>query len=193
MTVVTSETELCNIALTRLGHQQISSLDEASKAGRLCNLHYGPTRDSVLRAHPWNFAVKRVTLSLDVPTPNHEYTYQHSLPSDFLRIVRTHYEAEGYASADYRIEGLKLVSDDSTVKIEYIAKITDVSQFDALFVDVLAQRLAAEMAVALTDNQAATKTLWEIYDVKLREARTIDAQEGRPRDFEAYDWLDARY
>ena len=92
---------------------------------------------------------QRVTLSLDVPTLNHEYTYQHSLPSDFLRIVRTHYEAEGYASADYRIEGLKLVSDDSTVKIEYIAKITDVSQFDALFVDVLAQRLAAEMAVAL--------------------------------------------
>ena len=53
--------------------------------------------------------------------------------------------------------------------------------------------LLPEMAVALTDNQAATKTLWEIYDVKLREARTIDAQEGRPRDFEAYDWLDARY
>lgn len=192
MAAVTSETALCNLALTRLGHQQISSLDEASKAGRLCKLHYGPTRDAVLRAHPWNFAVKRVTLSLDVPTPNHEYTYQHSLPSDFLRIIRTDYEAAGYNSADYRIEGLKLVADDSVVKIEYIARIEDVSQFDALFVDVLAQRLAAEVCVALTDNANMAKNTWEIYDLKLREARGVDAQEGRPRDIEAWEWLDSR-
>lgn len=192
MAAVTSETALCNLALTRLGHQQISSLDEASKAGRLCKLHYGPTRDAVLRAHPWNFAVKRVTLSLDVATPNHEYAYQHSLPSDFLRIIRTDYEAAGYGTADYRIEGLKLVADDSVVKIEYIARIEDVSQFDALFVDVLAQRLAAEVCVALTDNANMAKNTWEIYDLKLREARGVDAQEGRPRDIEAWEWLDSR-
>ena len=203
-----SATSICNIALTRLGHSQITDIDtDVSKAGDLCRLHYEGTRDSLLRDHPWNFAVKRVTLALSTTTPVFEFTYQHALPTDYLKIVRTSWEANGWSNKDeasrefwdqpsipYRIEAGFLLCDEETAKIEYIAKITDTAKFDALFSDVLAQRLAAELAMPLTDNQSYTKTAWDIYAQKLASARTADAQEGSARAvIDDSAWLMARH
>jgi len=208
---VTSETQICNLALTRIGHGQISNLTESSKAGSLCALHYPICRDSVLRAHPWNFAIRRATLGLSAISPNHEFTYQHALPEDpyCLKVIRTDWEANGFAGSavygfpgqmgyanavqPYRIEGRFLLCDEETVKIEYIARVEDVAQFDDLFVDVLAQRLAAEISVAFTDTQTMTNAMWQIYQNKLSEARTTDAQEGTPREVvDLSPWVVAR-
>lgn len=202
------------MALTRIGHMMISNMSEGTKSAQHCTLHYPICRDAVLRAHPWNFAIRRATLGLSAVAPNHEYTYQHVLPDDCLKVIRTDFEANGYSGAavygfpgqmgyssdltPYRIEsaagiGKVLLCDNDTVKIEYIAKITDVAMFDDLFVDVLAQRLAAEIAVAFTDTQTMAKAMWDIYSEKLREARTIDAQEGTPRDVvDLSPWIAAR-
>lgn len=205
----TSETEVCNIALTRIGHGQISSLTEGTKAADLCNLHYARTRDALLRAHPWNFATKRATLALSSTTPNHEFTYLHALPTDCLKVIRTSWEADGYTNAavygfpglsgyatdtvPYRIEGRFLACNETTAKIEYTAQITDTAQFDANFTDCLAQRLAAELAMPLADNQALAKTCWDLYSAKLADAMTNDAQEGTPRDVvDVSGWLTAR-
>ena len=195
MPTVTSETEICNLALTRLGHFEITALTENTKPGRLCNRHYVLCRDSTLRAHPWNFAIKRVDLAVSATTPPFEYTYQFPLPSDFLKVIRTEDESASYID-DYRIEstgdGLSLMSNSGTVAIEYIARVSDVSMFDALFVDVLAQRLAMELCMPMTDNATLYKNVSDIYQMKLREARSVDSQEGTPRD-EIFDtWLNAR-
>lgn len=193
-----SETSICNMALTRIGHDFISSLTESTKAGRLCNLHYEPTRDALLRSHPWNFAVRRALLAQIADTPSFEYAYAYALPNDFLRIVRTEGEAYG-DDVDYRIEGKLgstnrvMVTNEGTVRIEYIARITDPTAFDDAFVDVLAQRLAAEMCIALTDNANMAGNHWKVYADKLREARNMDAQEGRPRGIEADLWLGSRF
>ena len=193
-----SETSICNLALTRIGHDFISSLTESTKAGRLCNLHYEPTRDALLRSHPWNFSVRRATLSQIANAPSFDFAYAYSLPADFLRMVRTASEAAG-ENYDYRIEGQLgstskvLVTDEGTVKIEYIAKITDPTAFDAAFVDVLAQRLAFEICVPLTDNANMAANLYRVYQDKLREARNMDAQEGTPRGIDADLWLGSRY
>jgi hypothetical protein len=194
----TSEAEICNLALTRLGHMQISNLDEGTKAADLCKLHYPRSRDAMLRSHPWNFAVKRATLALSTATPNHEFAYLHALPTDCLKVIRTSWEADGatgtavygfpglmgYADTvtPYRIEGKFIACNETVVKIEYISRITDTAQFDDLFTDVLAQRVAAEICMALTDNQSAAQSVWQIYTSKLTEARLHDAQEGTPRD-----------
>jgi hypothetical protein len=201
MPTVTSATEICNLALTRLGHGEISSFPAVSgdgKAGRLCNLHYGPTRDAVLRAHPWNWAIKRATLAQEVFTADDldEFTYSYPMPSDYLKVIRTDLEALNFVDVDYRIEhgtnGTVMRTNEGSVFIEYIARIEDVARYDPLFVDILAQRLAAEMAIAFTDTQTAAKGMWEIYDMKLREARGVDSQEGVPRDIQANQWLNSR-
>jgi len=193
-----SETELCNLALTSIGHKVITDIgSDTSQAGDLCRLQYSRCRDSVLRAHPWNFAVRRVALAASGTTPAFEYSYAFTLPSDpwCLKVIRTKWEAEGYSSREsyndgvwsesripYRIEGRTLLANEATCSIEYIARITDTVQFDALFTDCLAARLAAELAIPLTDNKSMTETMWQVYTSKLEEARTVDAQEGSARE-----------
>lgn len=217
--MVTSVLEIYNLGVTRLGHEQMSSETENTKAGRLCRLHYPLLRDSVLRAHPWNFAIRRATLAQLSVTPAFEFTYAYALPTDpkCLKVVRTSYEANGFSSTaiygypglvsygempiEVRVETINvsgtpvkaLLSNEATMSIEYIAQITDVSLFDDLFTDCLAARLAAELAFPLTDNQSATKTMMDLYQMKLAEARVVDAQEGSPRDVVNTDpWLIAR-
>ena len=81
----------------------------------------------------------------------------------------------------------------STAKIEYIGQITDTAQFDELFIDVLAQRLAAEIGMALADNASMVKGLWDVYQAKLSEARLMDATEGTPREVvDLSPWIVAR-
>lgn len=211
---MTAEVDICNLALTRLGHSQISALDEGTKASDLCTLHYPIARDAVLRAHPWNFAIARANLALSGTTPNHEYSYQHALPSGpspayCLKVLRTSWEASGFSGAavygfaglvggyewplPYRIEGRYLLSNETAVSIEYIGRVTDPNQFDALFTDLLAQRLAGEVALPLTDTASVAKQMWDIYAAKLAEARSSDAQEGTPRAVvDLSPWLIAR-
>lgn len=69
-----TDQDICNRALGRLGEERILSLSENTPAGRACYLHYQPTVDEVLRSHRWNFAQARVVLapgtvtSLTAPT-----------------------------------------------------------------------------------------------------------------------------
>jgi len=212
----TSDTEIGNLALSRVGNKrQISSLTEGTTEADLVNLHYARTRNSVLRMHPWNFAIRRVALAQISTTPAFEFDYYYALPSDCLKVIRTSWEADGsfgtaiygfpglvggyQTQVPYRIEsvsgvaGRVLACNESTVYIEYIAEITDVSLFDELFVDILAQRLAAEIAPALTDNASLTKGLWDVYSFKITDARLADATEGTSRDVvDVTGWLGAR-
>ena len=183
-----SEVSICNLALTKIGEEQILSLTEDSKAGRLCNLHYEPLRDAVLRSHLWNFAIKRATLASSTTAPEYEYTTAFPLPPDFIRIVDTNL----LRGADWKIEANELVTDDDAVKIRYVAKITDTNKFDPLFIEALAARIGAELAQALADSTSLTQTMFELYERKIREARGADAQEGTPEGLEADAWLDSR-
>lgn len=208
--MATSETEICNLALVRLGHTPITTLSEGTPTADLCNLFYPITRDSLLRSHPWNFAISRATLALSATTPNHEFSYQHTLPADCLKVIRTGWEADGttsgsavygfpgvagYAGVEipYRVEGRSILCNETVVKIEYIAKITDVSQFDPLFVTALSLNLALSIGMRLTDNATLVKGLSDEFRLAMVEARMNDATEGTPRDVvDTSGWIVAR-
>lgn len=210
-----SVTQICNVALSRLGHKRpITNIDDdTSEEGDQCRLHYPIVRKSMLRAHPWNFAIRRATLTQMTATPAFEYSYQYQMPNDYLKMVRTSFEALGWSTFDavalevwgrpqvpYRIEGSAdnngkrvLLVSESSVQIEYVADVTDVSTWDSLFTDALIARLAAELCYPLTMKEQLTKALYDIASVKLSEARVMDAQEGSARAvIDDSGWLMAR-
>lgn len=182
-----SEVDICNMGLSRIGEDPIISLTEDSKAARNCNLIYSDVRDSVLREHPWNFAVKRVELALLLTTPEFEFDFEHQLPSDCIRVMKTDDDL-----TPFRIEGSKLLSNNSSVKIEYIARISDTTQFDTLFTDAFADRLGADLAFNLSDNNALSQFMFQRAKDKIKQARSMDGQEGTPRSIEADQWLNVR-
>ena len=77
-----TEVSICSNALRRLGDDPITALTDDTERARLCNAFYVPSRDLVLRSHPWNFAVTRATLAQLSDTPVYEYGYQYAFPND---------------------------------------------------------------------------------------------------------------
>jgi|TARA_R110000803_G_scaffold9121_6_gene29085 hypothetical protein len=172
---MSSEVDICNTALNMIGASNIISLTEDSKSARLCNQRYEPTRDSVFRAHPWNCLIKRVELAADTVAPAFEWSYAYTLPSDCLRVLQ-----EQYLDCVFKVEGRKVVTNDSSFRLIYIGRITDPNEYDKLLEDALAQRMAAEMAYPLVASSALSTNMFQMYEMKLKEARFVDATEGMP-------------
>jgi len=139
--------EICNSALNQLGASTILSLTENSKNGRICNSRYDTVKDAVLRSHPWNCATKRQILAQDTDTPAWGFVYQYTLPSDCLRVLAI----ENYDS-DYKIEGRKILSNDSEISLIYISAISDPNEMDVLLREVIGSALAADIAYEVTAN-----------------------------------------
>jgi len=65
--MATSDVEICNSALQKIGAETITTLSDNTRRAALCNRQYDKVRKKLLRAHPWNFAIRRAAL---VPVNN---------------------------------------------------------------------------------------------------------------------------
>ncbi|MDD5348432.1 MAG: hypothetical protein PHT59_07455 [Candidatus Omnitrophica bacterium] len=187
-----STVEIANQALYNLGQNAIVSMTEDSTAARLCNGRFTYVRDSVVRAYPWNCAIRRAELAQSSDTPAWEYDYQYQLPTSpyCLRVLTMEEQIdEGYK---YVIEGRYILTDADTCNIKYIAQLTDANDMDILLRETIAARLAAEIAFPLTGQKNIADAMWNLYERKLREARSIDAQEGTPETIMEDTFLDSR-
>ena len=86
-----SDVGIANAALRKLGQSPITSFSEANKAGRIANERFAESRDALLAEHPWNFALKRVSLAASATAPEWGYNNAFPLPTDYIRM----YEVEG--------------------------------------------------------------------------------------------------
>lgn len=183
-----SQTDICNLALLKLGEETIMDLNENSKSATVCRLFYADTRDSLLRSHPWNFAIKRVQLAKLLTTPVYGYDSEFQLPSDCLRVMYT----DLLAGNEFRIEGKKLLANTDSINIEYVSRVEDTTQFDALFVDALWTLLASRIAYNISDNNTLSQSLKEMSDASILQAKSINGQEGIPYPIQADEWLNVR-
>jgi|TARA_Y100000033_G_scaffold47449_1_gene53009 hypothetical protein len=169
-----SVVDICNGALNQLGASTILSLTEDSKNARLCNARFTQVRDSVFRSHPWNCLQKRVQLAADSTGPTWGFTQQYTLPADCLRVITI----LDYDS-DYKIEGRKILTDNSSMKILYISRITDPNEYDELLRETLSAALAADIAYAITSSNPTANNMYNLFQDKLKEARFVDSTEGQ--------------
>lgn len=121
-----------------------------------------------------------------------DWTAQVTLPSDCLRVL----EIENDDAAEWAIEagGVLCVDDlaDVPTDIRYIARVANVATYDSLFVDALAARIAAELAIPLVSDETLHRTQIALYEQKIAEARAKDALEQTPPDFDEDDWITVR-
>ena len=168
-----SVVQICNSALNQLGAASITALTDNSKNARLCNERYNTVRDSVFRSHPWNSLIKRIQLAQNTSTPVYGFSYQFNLPSDCLRVLTI----DAYNS-DFKVEGRKILCNESSIKPVYVSQVTDPNEMDVLLRETIAAALAADIAYAITANLQVTKLMQERYEFKISEARHADASEG---------------
>lgn len=166
---------ICNRSLDYLKGKRISSFDGGSEEARLCERNWDSARRQVFEEHNWNVCVKRVILAPTTTSPAFEFANQYLLPSDCIRVLRMY----GNDNDPYQIEGRNLLTDVNPVNLVYIADITDPLQYTPMLKDVIALKLAADIAYALTGTAAYASALDDKYQRLLSEARSIDASQGR--------------
>ena len=183
-----STVDICNGALNQLGATTILSLTEDSKNARLCNSRFNQVRDAVFRSHPWNSLQKRVELAADTTAPAWGFSYAYTLPADCLRLLRI----LDYDS-DYKVEGRKILSNTSSMKILYIGRITDPNEYDESLRETLSAALGADIAFAVTSNNQTASNMYNLFQDKLKDARFIDSTEGQniDQDLGMADQIDA--
>jgi hypothetical protein len=172
-----SVVQICNSALNQLGAASITSLTDNSKNARLCNERYETVRDAVFRSHPWNSLIKRQQLAQDTTTPAWGFKHQFTLPSDSLRVLAI----DAYNS-DYKVEGRKILSNESAIRLIYVSTVTDPNEMDVLLRETISAGLASDIAYSITANLQVSGLMAEKYQAKLSEARHADASEGYNTD-----------
>jgi hypothetical protein len=184
--MATSDVEICNSAITKIGGATIMSLSDETVEAATCNLRLDPCRRIVLRMHPWNCAIGRVELAPDVDVPAFDFTSQFTLPADCLRVLEVADDIE------YRIEGRKIVSDGTSISLKYLKNVTDPTQLDELVSEAIACYLAYDIAYKVTQKTSVQDACWKQLQLVLRQAKTVDAQEERDYEIQANTLLESR-
>jgi hypothetical protein len=193
--------QVANRALTKVGAARITSLGDDNKQARAVSSCFDDLRDAELRAHRWQFSIKRVTLAALITTPAFGYQYQYQVPADFLKLdmVDDRFpdpQLDGYVNEeflDYVLEGNLILTDiGAPLKLRYIAQVTDPNGWDPMFREALACRIAAEIAEDLTQSTPKRQQAWEEYKQAVKEAMKAGSIERQPVMIADSNWIFGR-
>lgn len=176
-----SKVDICNMALVQLGQATITALTDNTPNAKRCNTLYDLVRKIVLEAHPWNGSTKMVALSQVAETPVFKWTYVHQLPTDCLRVLFTDQDVNG--ERKWEQMGSKIYSDYADLSIKYVYNNEDTTLFSPGLVVALSARLEAELAYPVSGSATLAQAKLAVYeDIKLPEAKSLDAQVGSPHE-----------
>jgi hypothetical protein len=187
---------ICSNALLRVGADPINAFTDGNGAneiarGRLCENLWPSIRDSLLRSHPWNCAVKREKLAPLSAVPAFNYTKQFQLPADWLRTLDINdVPTNDY---DFRMEGGKILVNTDVLNLRYIFRNEEPSSWDALLIECAELQMAAAIAYPLTKSMSLKQELRAEAARLLKQARAVDGQEESQQTFGDSPLLNSRY
>jgi hypothetical protein len=196
--------DICNLALAHCGEDPIEDLDDAGDAEELCARWYDHERRKLLRQYMWNFAQRLTTLARTDDGAG-DYDDMYLLPTDCLRLshLGSSYEMEDkYDEFEITVEGevdgqggnkvVNVNNDGGTLYIKYTRDVTNITMWDPLFTDILALRLALQMAMPLTKKDSVVERIEKRLKVEEPKAVSVDGQERVPRRIQNSKYLKAR-
>ena len=191
-----SEVSICNQALGWLGQSPIISLDDRSKTAELCKQNYAFIRDAVIEERMWTFAKGRFRSE----TQNRDewgIQYVHAIPQDWIGVYRVYNYINGRddkrTSRGWDREGDFIIANESVVYLEGTVRVTDTSKFTPMFVQCLATRIAADLAIPITQSEKQQGIQWQLYSAKLEEAAVRDGQQGSNEHITQRQLINVRY
>lgn len=201
--VATTETDIANLALSRVRANPIGSLLEQSVQAEQCRILYPNARNEVLSMVHWPFNKKTVQLSLKTDKPA-EWTYAYAYPNDCLMVRYLLPEKNGlvnnYRSVDSRFVSyerdeieymVELNGDDEQIiatnqpnaMAVYSKLVKDVRLYGPLVVNVIAWRLAADLATPLGGDAGARykRDALGSFEMLKSQAEAMYLNQSKPR------------
>jgi len=135
-----------------------------------------------------------ITFYWDMVTdrPETYWAYRYALPADFNRFVIRWLK---HNETRIAIEGKDILTDETALNINYIKKVTDTTEFDDLFTEVLIYDLAIKLTFSILGAGYATQAMRKDLRVERQrwylKARQICFSETNQTGDSK--WIDARY
>jgi hypothetical protein len=194
---------ICNLALSNIGKENISSLTEESAEARACKQFYAHTRDTLLQAYPWRWAGRTLAMAEVINNKPNRWDHAYQRPSDCLKIRRVvdemlldyvPYELRAVKAGgfDYAVEGSVIYTNLTPAYLEYTARIDDPTEFPPLFQDALAWHLAVRLSMPLTRDPKIRADAYQLAVRVQGEAAAADANEQREVSDYPAEMMEAR-
>lgn len=193
-----TQVQIVNIGLSKIASSRISRLDPPqSSLERFIAAGYDHWKRSEITKRRWVFATEDDYTLAKVGDPNSTppisrtdgRNYKYSLPVDCLRPVRT-------KRTEWKQSRRFVFSAHDKLKVSYIANV-DESEFDPLFVEVFAARIALESVEYVTQSNTKKDRAKPLYDAAVSEAAKVNAFIIGPEDVTSDDddfpFLTSRY
>lgn len=184
---------ICNLALAKLSADPLSSISSPSKPNeKLFAFLYPHHKDAELRKHRWLFSLQGFTLTptgLPIVNDTDGTLYRYTMPGSAIRAVRT-------KDTTWQVRGRELLDVSSThISARFVMNVGE-DQFDPLFIEALAAKLAIEACYKITQSNDKKADLKDDYRRAIDDAKRANALELGADSVEAaddkFDWLLAR-
>lgn len=191
---MTTDTDICNLALDILKESPISSIDDARPVAMWCKRNFSVSRDSLLVRADWNFALKRASLPADVTPPAFGWGVSYTLPADCLRLIPLtqcgNYEGR---PIPHEVEDGKILTNaNAPLKIRYVARVEAYASYPAVFIEALAGYMAMKCAHWVTGKQGYQQIAQGLFAEAMRNAWLVDAIEGTSPRAADNEWVAQR-
>lgn len=189
-----SAVSTCNIGLLALGEDPITSFSDNNKRAILCSARYDQTRRSILRASPWNCAMKQASLPASATAPLFTYSNFYPLPVDFLRLNSLPENDQAvYEVMNLLGTGAGIATDEGApLDVLYNFDLIDPTQFDPLLVETIGYAVGAVLAIPLGRDKALKQLMESERDGRLSIARLAGSQENSPKEWDVDTLLRSR-
>jgi len=173
-----SKFDICNVALTRIGANTITSFEDGSTEAIVAGQNYDLQVEAILCMHRWRFASKQAVPNRLLAGPTDEYQYYFQIPADCLQV-----QAVKVASRVIEFDRYddKIACDAMEIVLDYTFR-PDESKFPAHFTNLVVQWLQSIFNASIRrDQEMADKQRGLIEQVALPRAKAIDSMQQSAR------------
>lgn len=177
-----TDIDICNKALSLLGFPPIVSLlDDNDASAVICNAAYALAKAELLEVREWTFAVVRAVLEPSTP-PLFGYKNSFDVPENVSRVVEVSdnpdFRREVRGKFKWVKEADAILSDADVLYVRWLIVDIDENLFTPAFTNAFSYKLAAEIAMPLSEDMSKVETFSGIYELKIREASAQDGGQG---------------
>jgi hypothetical protein len=204
-----------NMALAGIGVSRfVNAIDEGTVETNVLNVFWNITRDQVLQAFPWDFAMRYVQLqTINKQVPGWVFVY--ASPSDSLqnRLIIPYWlmQVNGGGFVNFwelyrskkRIPfvtveneaagGLAIATNEQQAWLAYTARINTIQLWSPAFVNALTWLLASKIVAPLAASPTYAQTAGAAYQHALLEAGALSMNEGEEKPEPESEFIEARY
>ena len=181
---MSAKINVVNYALSLLGANPITSLEDDAHEAKVMKTFYYEARDGLLEVVEWSFAIKRFKPAKSTDEPLWGWSSSFPIPSDILRVLTVESDntyGMNRDQVDHVVEQRSILCNEDNIVCTGIRRIDDEGVYSPLFNEAFAVKLAVLACLAITESNTKFQQMAAMYAGVIKDAKSRDGQQGTTR------------